>query len=363
MRNLIKLKHLIPAALLGLAIGIFLYSLTLRPAAGVGVQPEAVEIAVDPLQYQAVNVHLQVSNRSGKPARILRADTSCGCASLVTRGGIKMFEPLDLPAGGAIPWQVVIHTQGRIGAQDFMVYFEVETGGVVSRVTSTIKTRIRPALAIDPAAVEFHDVAPGEVRKASVVLFDGYADSGYEVAQTQVSDPQRVQAKVVPIFNADTFNFPDSASSAASLRSRLRLEVSYTSPAHPRAIVQDEVVLEPKNGLHPRISVPILCRMTPPAYEVSPSTLSFATASLGQIVRRTVRCRIRPGIDSAIRVLSAPSWAKVTVDRVDPLTADLQVTLDVPQSAPGPQIEPIVLGCGPSDPNRFSIPIEFLGPP
>ncbi len=101
----LSITYLIPLAILGLALGVFFRALGIGRADLVTVEPQIAEIAVDPLQYQAITVHLQLTNRTNKTIQIRKADTSCGCASLVTRGGNTLVEPLDVP--------LEVHFHGR----------------------------------------------------------------------------------------------------------------------------------------------------------------------------------------------------------------------------------------------------------
>jgi hypothetical protein len=356
------IMYLLPLAILGLALGVFFRSLGTGHAELVAVEPEVAEVAVDPLQFQAVTVHLQLTNHTSKTIQVRKAETSCGCASLVTRGGKTLVEPLDVPSGGAVPWQVVIHTGARSGPNEFMVFFETESGGRISQMVSTIKMNIRPAIAYNPRVIEFGDVGPGSEHTATIVLSDGYPDSGYNVAHVHVSDPERLEVKIMPP-DKDTPTGLAEADSSANLRVRWYIKLRYLSPKAARALVQDEIILEPENDLHPQISIPVTCKMTPPAYEISPETLVFSADSLGRTIQRTIRCRMRPEADAALKVNSAPSWAKVDVVHLDAQTEELRVTLKVPQlAADASAIKPIVIGSGSSASNAFSIPIEFVGP-
>jgi|GEM_PF-5588410 hypothetical protein len=354
------LIYLLPFAILGLALGIFFRSLAIGHAALVTVEPQVLEVAVDPLQFQAVTVHLQLTNRTGKTIQVRKAETSCSCASLVTRGGHTLVEPLNVPPGSSVPWQVVIHTGGRSGPNKFMVFFETESDGRISQTLSTIKMNIRPALAIIPSMIEFGEVAPGEKRVATVVLSDGYSDSGYNVSRFHVSDPERLSVKITPA-KRDTPTGLANVEGAAHFHARWRIELRYLAPMSPHALVQDEVILEPKNNLHPQLSIPVTCRMKPPLYELYPETLVLTKDTLGRTVKRTIRCRLNGGAKPELQVIFSPKLAKVRIVQIDTQISELQIILNVPQSTvEASAIEPIVIGYGPDLLKAFIIPIEFL---
>ena len=355
------IMYLLPFAILGLALGVLFRSLGIGHARLVAVEPQVVEVAVDPLQFQAVTVHLQLTNHSSNTIQVRKTETSCGCASLVTRGGYTPVEPLDVLPGGTVPWQVVIHTGARSGLNNFMVFFETESGGRISQTVSTIKMNIRPALAIMPSIIELGEVAPRSEREATVVLSDGYSDSGYKVARFHVSDPERLQVKIIPAERDSATGLADTEG-AANFRARSRIKLRYLAPAKPRAIVQDEIILEPEDNLHPQLSIPVTCRMKPPPYEISPEVLVFTADFLGRTLKRTIRCRLHSGADPALQVISAPQSATVNIVKLDGQTEELQITLKVPQLATDAStIKPIVIGNSSSSSNAFTIPIEFLG--
>lgn len=137
-----------------------------------------MEIAVDPLQYQAIPIHLQFTNRSSEAIRVTQAEPSCGCTDLVTRGGSALLAPLVLSPGESLPWQATIHTEGRIGPQSFLVRLETESGGETVEHISTIRMNVKPAVAVAPARIEFADVMPGALESAEITLWDGHPDPG-----------------------------------------------------------------------------------------------------------------------------------------------------------------------------------------
>jgi hypothetical protein len=353
--------YVFPLGILGLALGLFVRSLRYGNTEAVAVEPKLAEIAVDPLQYQAVTVHLQLINRSGKAIRIRKAETSCGCASLVTRGGKTLVEPMNVLPGDTVPWQVEIHTVGRLGPNEFKVHFEVESEGRTSHALSTIKMNVHPAILVHPHLIEFQNIAPGEQRNATVVLSDRYPDSGYSVKHLRSSDPERIQVQVVAPEKDTPVGAADAEGNAANLRPRWCIKVRYVAPSSPRALIQDTIVLEPNGKLLPQISIPVICTMMPPDYELSPPSLVLPADSRGRTVQRTIRCRVRPGTNAALQVLSAPRTAKVTFVPLDEQTQDLQIALEVPRDpADISTLEPIRIGSGHRPSPAFSIPIEFI---
>ncbi len=357
----LTISYLVPLAILGLGLGVLFRSLGIGHVHPVAVEPQVLEVAVDPLQFQAVTVHLQLTNHSSKTIQVRKAEPSCGCASLVTRGGNRLVKPLDVPSGGTVPWQVVINTGGLSGPQSFTVLFETESGGRINQTVSTIKMNIRPTLAMVPSIIDFGDVAPGSEHTATVVFSDKYSDAGYEVARFRLSDPERLQVKIIPADKDTSTGLVDSEDTA-NFRARWLIKLRYLAPASPRAVVQDEIILEPKNKVHPQLSIPVTCRMKPPPYEYSPETLVLTAETLGQTLKRTIRCRLHGGAGTGLQVISAPKSAKVNIIQIDAQISDLQVTINVPQSAAeASAIKPIVIGCGSGQLNAFTIPIEFLG--
>jgi hypothetical protein len=350
---------LLPLAILGLALGVLLRSLGVSRAHEVAIEPQVTEIAVDPMQYQAVTVHLQLANRTSKSIRVRKAVTSCGCASLVMRGGATLVEPLDVSSAARVPWQLVIHTQGRVGSHEFKALFEIESESGISQTEAAIRMNIRPAIALSPESLAFHEIAPGDKRVGRITLSDGYPDSGYKVADVRVSDPERLHVRIRPAAESEPTGLTDTA--ARDFRARWQIELHYLAPAAPRALVQDEIVLEPENSLHPSISIPVQCTMMPAEYEAFPEALVLTAECLGQTIQRTIRCRIRPDCDPAIQLVSAPAWTKLTIVDLDARTKELRITLEVPKSAADLSVtSPIVIGTGHSGPKPLSIPIEWL---
>lgn len=358
-----SITYLLPLAILGLALGVFFRALGISRIGPVTVEPQIAEIAVDPLQYEAVPVHLQLTNRTNKAIQIRKAETSCGCASLVTRGGQTLVEPLDVPSRGTVPWLVVIHTAGRIGPSEFKVYFEIVSGGRVSHAISTIKMNILPAISINPRSIDFGRMKPREERAAKVLLSDAYPDAGYCVSKVNVSDPERLQVKIVPAEKITPTCVADSTKPAVNFRPRWCIHLDYLAPLAPRALVGDEIVLVPKDEMHPQISLPVTCTMVPPPYAISPETLVLPADCLGQTLTRTIRCRLHRSVDPALQVISAPKSVKVNIVPLGARIAELHVTINVPHRlTDASAIKPIRIGYGAGPSMAFTIPLEFLGP-
>jgi hypothetical protein len=359
------LRGILTILVFGLGAGLFMRSLYSRHDDLV-LEPRSVEVALNPRQFEVITVHLQLTNHGRQRAIVKNVDTSCACTSLVTRGGQGLVEPLELSRGMSIPWQVDVSTLGQLGPQEYQVRFEVAIGNTqIRQLTSTIKMNVLPAIKIDPPEIDFSQVEAGTIHSAQIGVFDSYPGDGLQLKDIAVSDPNRIHVIMLPEGEATaaTLTSP-SMQSENDLKFRLRYKVTvqYRTPdvaADP--IVHDRLTLIPVKQQHPRISVPIKCRMTPPEYRVSPQMLWIGPESLGRTIQRTVRCKLRTRGGPPLCVLQQPSFVKVDAVEVEPDVKDFHVTLDLPKTLDDEMMDnEIVMGVQDDRTLAFTIPIKVV---
>lgn len=143
------------------------------------------------------------------------------------------------------------------------------------------------------------------------------------------------------------------------------MKFQFRAPETPsRAILHEQLRFVFDDPSHPPVVVPVMCRLQMPAFTLLPNQLWLTPDALGKTLRRTVRCEI--GADTAVKlqVLQAPPFVQLEIADAGPHAKEVQLTLDVPQSAAAlSKIDPILMGTTENESVAFSIPLKYLAAP
>lgn len=320
------------------------------------LSPQLVEFAKDPVEGSRVTVPLQFHNQSAGDVVIDGASGSCGCMEIVTHGGREFSSPITVKAGERIPVEVTISTAGRVGKHQFQVALHARSGSQAWDLTSVIKMQVRSGWRTRPRQLVFSDVVPGQKVEADIDVFDSHDDPGIAIKQLATTDP-RVKVELIEAGDlmdddADPFDLQDMR-----LKHRYRLHVQYVVPDR-RALVADEAVILQSRESDRRLKIPIVCHIQPPAYRLSPLALLLPGESTDfAAFRRKIRCELGPGASGDLRVLQAPAFLKVTIERERPQTLTIVVRGKTGQPVRVGKDDAIVFGTKGSDAAAFTIPV------
>lgn len=135
-------------------------------AQGLRVEPATVDFGTF-REGQLRRRSLTLRNTNEVPFTVARAYSPCPCMTL-------RLEQTEIPAGGAVTAEIVVHSLGLQGAQTWPLHFQCKGPSEVL-LTATAKTSIERApaqLAIHPDAIQLGTVRADGTAEASVYLFN-----------------------------------------------------------------------------------------------------------------------------------------------------------------------------------------------
>lgn len=328
---------LLSVVILGLSLGLFLRTIIARTPK-VQLEPRLIEVPIDVLQHETVPIYLMLTNQGDSPFTITKVDSSCGCMSIVTRGGLPFVDPIVVSPGDSMPWEIKIAPYGRNGKQTFKVLFEtMSQKGAITQNISTIVMNIRPAIATDPPIVELQEGEPGTWQTTEVKILDGFPGIGLLLDEIRVSDSERIKVELSKNNSNEAVTLLDYDPNTNTSRdipfiSRYLLKIRYLVPSSTtKTTLHDQLTLVPQNEMHPEVIIPVYCKIKPTGYELSPQELWVFPRSLGQTIKRTLSFRFPESIQSQLQVLKIPPFVSLDIVDVSAKTKRCIVTIDIPE--------------------------------
>jgi hypothetical protein len=298
------------------------------------LEPAEVLLVEDPFEPEPVDVNLRLLNRGPGPIQVQRATSSCGCVSLVTRGNVRLTEPIAVPAGASIPWRVSIKTSERIGHQEYWVTIEFDRNGIAGEVTSTISANVRAALRTDPYELLLKELEPGVAQQREIGIYDAYPDPGIRIKKIVSTNPEILSTNLkpvgTPVYNKDFAVF----AGGARLKKRSDVRVTLIPPSFDNAssIMEESITIVPEDSNQRPVIIPVIYSLRTPPYELAPKSLTMRQAEngAGGMIVRTVHCKIGAGASPSLRVLAAPNYAKTSILDLSEDSKSIQIELASP---------------------------------
>ena len=331
----------------------------------VTLEPENLEIADDPLQYETVSVHLRLTNRSQRAVRIANYITSCSCTKFLGADGKELPPGSEIPPDGAFPCAVNIDTGGRLGPQEFKVMCQIESDGRIQNLISTIKMRVRQGFQFDPESVQFGEALPGTQLAGEVRIFDSYPGPGVRF-DAAASDASRIKTELVSLATDRPANgiIEQKHTTDARqhvLKPRFLLKINYLVPDVTfGGEVNDFVMLVPNGGQLPRFKIPILCRTRRPLFRINPSMIPVFPSMLGSETVRTLRLIFDGNIERTAEIVHAPAFVTLTIKRTGSDAMDLEARLNLTDKSDLQSAQYISLQIGGPNGDRVDIPVRLI---
>jgi hypothetical protein len=344
---------------LGLSAGV-LYRAMAHAEAGVFMEPAELTLVDDPLEPAVVKINLRLVNRGSTPIRITSATASCGCMTLVTQNGDVLSEPVDVAALGSIPWQVSIRTEGRIGRQSFWVTVNFDRQGSSGYTMSKIYANVRPGWRAYPEDLIAGDVEAGILSVRDVTVYDAYPDPGIAVKEITSTNPSAVQGQLIPNDGSFSQDEWDTIGRDPRLRKRFTIRVKLTPPNEAASLAEECIALVPESPKQQALIIPVIYSLRKPKYGFVPEKLVIVLSPLntGKIVR-TVTCNFRDGVNAGLRVVSSPSYSKISLHELAIGSRAVRIEL-APPTAGVPSPAEIVFAEG-RDPTPVArLPVTFV---
>ncbi|MFC1759554.1 DUF1573 domain-containing protein [Planctomycetota bacterium] len=154
------------------------------------LSPHTLVIEEPSCERDVLKAEFKLRNTSDNELRISGINTSCGCLSVVTKGGESLQEGTVVPGGSNIDIEVAIDTStssGQLG-QSFFIDAEIK-GDPIDPLVGNVEYFVLPGLRLDPAVLEVKPSPDGTQATGVVSILDGFVDPGVEVTVANISGP------------------------------------------------------------------------------------------------------------------------------------------------------------------------------
>jgi hypothetical protein len=230
-----------------------------------------------------------------------------------------------------------------------------EVQGKPVPLVSTVPMNVRVSWRADPPELVFHGLRPGEEVSAKVLVGDTLFDPGVRLREVVSSDPSVLRVAVEELTAQDS----GQARPTGRLKPRYEITASLVPPRETES-GRAWIRVSPVDEARPTLCIPVDYTLAPPAYRARPPQLIFSRGIKKASIGRTVHCDVAPDASADLRLLHAPSYARVDIRDLDAVTKAIEVVLSTEHDARDAEL---TFAAGQSDDVVLVIPIRYYRSP
>ena len=343
-------RMIIVAAGCGVSAVILAILLTFRVPRGIELSPNTIVPTTVPIEGEMVTHRMTLRNPNLFAVRLKNVDASCGCSTIVHRGGEEVKVGEVLPPRAAMDLEVTVNTMGQVSPRQVRVAIEAARldGRTVPGATARIDVPVKAGPRVEPMALIFRDVMPEKEASRELIIADGQ-DHPVQIKEIKFSDPDHFSGRLIP---ADA----SERRIGKSMKLAHRLVVTYRS-SQPVEMGNAFVELVPLQSRFAPLRVPIYVRSSKVYTGFVPEKLVVVVRAGETSVKRNVMLRTGSG-SAEVKLVSHPSFVNVNLGHSSGDEREIELSIDVAALTAAQEDQVVVVSVG--EGKEHTLPIKAL---